>query len=270
MNTLLKTFLIFTLCGLLCIAYAQKPQAPATSIASSEPAVATSVAELAELGAAKQQIRLLEAQLQLTREFQGSVLDTVYWGLGGVFVVVGLLLGFGWFANFKVYERDKDSLRLELLSVASKQGADLKTELIARAAELEKSIAVKADSAGVSLGASLDASIKEELSPIRTSLKSVDTRVFRLELDKRKDKMLAEPSFSMALTQALNLVEICRLRAEDEIPDLIQFMLQKLDGGGKFTASEITRVNKIIDDFPEHYKALTDRLRAKLVASDIF
>lgn len=29
-------------------------------------------------------------------------------------MLVGLIVGFGWFANFRVYERDKESIRNEL------------------------------------------------------------------------------------------------------------------------------------------------------------
>lgn len=60
------------------------------------PASTTAIVAVVEPPAIpNQQIKLLEEQLRLTREFQTSLLDTVYWALGGVFLVVGLLLGFG-------------------------------------------------------------------------------------------------------------------------------------------------------------------------------
>ena len=42
-----------------------------------------------EVAALRQQNRLLEVQLQSARDFQGAVLDTIYWALGGVFLAPG-------------------------------------------------------------------------------------------------------------------------------------------------------------------------------------
>lgn len=221
------------------------------------------------LNAANQQIKLLESQLEMTREYQSLLLSTVYWALGGVFVLVGLLLGFGWLANFKIYERDKESLRSEMLSELSKVSADIASSFLAQSSALEQGLNAKSEAATEALSKLLDSNIDKVLKPMRYEFVGVEQRVFSLELLRRKAVMDAEPSDSMALTAALRCLEVCRTRAEDEIPDIIKFMLVKLDRGGRFTAKEITQVNAFIDMLPAQYKALTDRLRAKLVASDI-
>lgn len=108
------------------------------------------------------------------------------------------------------------------------------------------------------------------LKPVTESAVRIEQRIFRLEFDHRKERMQANPSDNMALTDALGLLELCHKRAQDDVPDIMNFMLKKIDKGGKLTAHEITRVNAVIDLLPVHYKALTDKVRAKLVASDIF
>jgi hypothetical protein len=65
---------------------------------------------------ADRQIELLESQLTAIREYNSSLLQTVYWSLGVVVVLAVALVGFGWFTNFRVYERDKNSIRQELLT----------------------------------------------------------------------------------------------------------------------------------------------------------
>lgn len=90
-----------------------------------------------ELSAAKTQIKLLENQIQLQREFQSAILDTVYWSLGGVFVAVGLLLGFGWFANFKVYDRDKQALQSDIDTRLRTSATDLSNDIVRRGNQLQ-------------------------------------------------------------------------------------------------------------------------------------
>jgi len=234
------------------------------------PTAQTTSSNISEINLARQQIKLLESQLQSTREYQGHLLDTVYWALGGIFVLVGLLLGFGWFANFKVYERDKDSIRTELAAEISNTSRTMELELRKIESELHSSLDIKSKASSESLSTQLKTQLEEALAPIKSSISSAEDRIFQLQLHQRKEQMENETSDSMALTKAVYVLELCVQKAMDEIPDIINVILKKLEKGGKFTAREITNVNRIIDKLPTQYQALTDRLRAKLVASDIF
>lgn len=213
---------------------------------------------------------MLEAQLTSMREYHSSLLDTVYWALGGVFVVTGLLLGFGWFANFKVYERDKDALRSELEAKVEAAVKELAAGAAKDLAALQQAVKEQADSSKQALESSLKGLSAESVKPLSASISGLDRRLFQLELLRLKEKMKANPSDNMALTDALGLLELCHRREEDELPDILHFILKKIDAGGRFTAAEITRVNAVLDKLPAHYKALSDRVRAKLVASDLF
>lgn len=244
------------------------PPTPASSqVAASSP---DQTKDLPELVAAKEQIRQLQTQVQVMKDYHGSLLDTVYWALGGVFVVVSLILGFGWFANFKVYERDKQTLREELDAQVKAQNVNLTGSFERLSTELKESISSQVSHAAAALQEQVTSETAKRIDPVSSSVAGVAGRVFRLELTRLKDKMLANPSDNMALTDALGVLELCKTRAQDELPDTINFMLKKIAKGGRLTASEITRVNAVIDELPAHYKALCDRLRAVLVASDIF
>ena len=69
---------------------------------------------------------LLQAQIEVMREYDQKLLDTVYWSLGVIGGIAVLLLGFGWFVNFKVYERDKRSMQQELDSTLRREIAEAK------------------------------------------------------------------------------------------------------------------------------------------------
>src|SRR6266581_4289412 len=97
----------------------------------------------------------LRAQLELMRSFQDSLLSTVYWSLGVLLVIVAVLVGFGWFANFRVYQRDLEGLKRELEVLVAKSLAELKGALeislrdsLATAKwELEQGLSTRIDSA---------------------------------------------------------------------------------------------------------------------------
>lgn len=55
-----------------------------------------------------------KAQLSAIKDYHSSLLDTVYWSLTALTTIVALLAGFGWFANFRMYENDKTRLKDDL------------------------------------------------------------------------------------------------------------------------------------------------------------
>lgn len=59
-------------------------------------------------------IAALEREVEVFREFTENILSTVYFSLGTVIVVLFAMVGFGWYQNFRSYERDKELLRQQL------------------------------------------------------------------------------------------------------------------------------------------------------------
>lgn len=258
MFRLLKVLLLVTLMQLALPASAESLK-PKVSNVDASVSKSGAILETTDLNEMKYQVKLLETQLQMTREYQNSLLDTVYWALGGVFIVVSLLLGFGWLVNFKVYERDKDALKAELENITR-----------GKVIELDEVITTKIASINSNIDKQIKESINEILKPHIKSTSAIESRVFQMELKRLKEDMEANKSNHMALTDALGLLELCNRKQQREVPDIVQFMLKKIDLGGKLTAMEITRVNVVLDSLPAHYRTLTEKLRTKLVASDIF
>lgn len=72
---------------------------------------------------------ILQSQIELMRQYEDRILQTVYWSLGGMITVVVLIAGFGWFANFRLYEHDKKVLRQELLQLLTHEMEKIHKEL---------------------------------------------------------------------------------------------------------------------------------------------
>jgi hypothetical protein len=67
------------------------------------------------------EIAVLKAQLDQMKFNDQRMLSTVYWALGLLGTITVAIVGFGWFANFKVYERDKDAMKAALQQEVRKE-----------------------------------------------------------------------------------------------------------------------------------------------------
>jgi len=242
--------------GLLAISMTVHAQAVK---ATTQPQSVPNAQSTSETPPESKEVALLRSQLADAKDFHASILDTVYWALGGTFVLAGLLLGFGWLANFKVYQRDKSALKSELEAGLVTKLGEMDSSIESRLADLPNLVAT----------ATKEAVARSE-NTIKSSLSKLSDKMFRIELGHLKDNMEANPRPSLALTDALKLFGLCANKAPDELPDIMHFMLKKIGEGGKLTANEITRLNEFLDALPTHYRTLTDKLRSQLEASDIF
>lgn len=67
----------------------------------------------------KESIQELKIKNESLIGFQSSLLSTVYWSLGFLGSITALLVGFGWWSNFRVHEKDKENLKSEIKSLIS-------------------------------------------------------------------------------------------------------------------------------------------------------
>lgn len=181
------------------VAYAQPGPVPAPSVIRAVPV-------------SDSEVSLLREQNKIIRDYQESILDTVYWALGALFVIAALLAGFGWWSNFKVYDKDKArlqedleakvaqleaelSLRIEnsrgeLVRVVTEKSEAHLNRLLAEASDLRNRVA-STDSKVVGLNeavGSLDASLKTSVKAIRqlisenaAELRQVEEHIWELK-----------------------------------------------------------------------------------------
>ncbi len=76
------------------------------------------------------EVALLQSELATVRSYDDKLLATVHWALGIVVTVVLVMAGFGWYANFRSYDRDKLAMRTEFESEIANRWREL-TERVA-------------------------------------------------------------------------------------------------------------------------------------------
>lgn len=142
------------------------------------------------------EVKLLQRQLEDSRRFQDQILSTVYWSLGILAAVAMLLVGFGWFVNFRVYERDKASLERDLRTQMNEDVRTFKTQAneaaAASTASLEQSLvtqlaaAEKRNTAQVKeLLDALEQKILARVAANASELRSLKWRVLHLQLEEK-------------------------------------------------------------------------------------
>lgn len=63
-----------------------------------------------------ERIATLETKLNSAENYNSQILDAVYWSLGVSVAIVLLVIGLGWYTNFKIYQNDLNKIRNEIRS----------------------------------------------------------------------------------------------------------------------------------------------------------
>lgn len=187
--------------------------APVTSVAASSP---TSPASQ------NPEVLILRAQLADSQKFQEQILSTVFWSLGAVAGVTLLLVGFGWFTNFRVYERDRTSLERELRShlveEISRAKAEASQAAIARFSEQEHSLVSSVAGAETRISTSTNAIIQIAAAEVRakhdalsSTTKSLRREVHQLQLANKiaeRQDWLVKKNFRNALQASVTALDL--------------------------------------------------------------
>ncbi len=80
-------------------------------------------------GAGGVEIYLLKEQIKLIKEYQGSLLSTVYWSLSAILGLALVLVGFGWWSNIHIYRAEIARLREEVESRTSESESSMELAL---------------------------------------------------------------------------------------------------------------------------------------------
>jgi len=249
----------------LQVTFAQVPplkaQTQTASATASQP-----TAESAELQATRQQVKLLEHQLQITKDFQSSVLDTIYWALGGVFLALSLVFGFSWFTNFRLYDRDKQALHADLQSrtdvavkelhaEASRAGLSVDRRLDEKLAEFTRSTEFQFENAQERLKSEAQASVQA----IERSHASIQRSILRLQVR-------TEPDLAQRLMLAQRLLYYTVDAAPEDVPDVISAMLRAIEDGAKLNPREASSLNLTLDKVKPEHAAFVSKLRERIVS----
>jgi len=198
----------------------------------------------------------LRTQLEVMRSFDASLLSTVYWSLGTLVVIVAVLIGLGWFANFRVYQRDLEGIKRELDALAAKNIAELKAAL---ESSLRNGLATAKKE--------LEQALSERIESVSRSVLILRAEFHRFAFDMRTDKK----NYSMATTSAIRLLDASiELKWDGFINSALTGLVSSIDNGGGLTLLELRLATDLLMGLSDSYAVLRDRAKAALAKAKTF
>ena len=224
---------------------------------------------------------LLRAQLEVMRQYDERLLQTVYWALGTAFGLVLFAAGAGWYVNFRLYERDKQALRTELRSEVETRSATIgrslehglqeartslddaikkiTADLHEEASRQREQIEEAAVQAGEAAARNLQAHFKKmqrEMLYMRYTASRSDAQRWREQ--GVHDNELHE--YMKSLTMATQLVEYS-ISWDWTVARALDDIQEALKSGARPGVVEATELSEMVAVLPDKYSIEVERLR---------
>jgi len=255
----------FLLAALLVLFAATSPaQQPALPASAAHPAQT-------QLQPAAAEVAVLKAQLATMQSFTDGLLATVHWSLGGVVVVAGLLVGFGWFSTLRLHDREIAALRNELAASLSAQSRATREALEAAATtkldELTKS--AKEDLSRTS-EEKIDA-LKASLSHLAATLENLQTRTSFAAFQSEAWYWEVRGIRGNELTQYINILGLAVHESNSlRISQSLKRIEELLTAGTQVMPATITGIVKLLDSLPPEQSIHAEALRTALRAAKTY
>jgi hypothetical protein len=223
------------------------PSLPPSKTASTT----TSTAVTQAISKEELELKVLQAQSATMKEYHSSLLDTVYWALGTVATVAALLVGFGWFANFKFHEAEKQRLKEELETRIGEATARLDAHLGTREAEVLKLVDSRLDTYLTKIARDID--IAREEASRATQDNAAATKELKVTIEGLKESEKNSARRDAELEATLRLVEehVWNLKGipTNTLITQAQGLASSINAGNRYyIASALERMQKTIKD----------------------
>lgn len=151
------------------------------------------------------ELELLRNQNELIKEYHSSLLSTVYWSLSALMTIAVLLIGFGWWSNSRMHEKDKERLKDEVKILISEMESKVDISLANNRTEYLMLLDNRLDNLSERFS-NENSTIKADFSEKITELKKISDE-FNSFIS-RTDKTLMQYSKDLSISEAdLRIVE---------------------------------------------------------------
>lgn len=186
-----------------------------------------------------QELIIAKAELAALNHFQEQVLSTVYWSLGTIAGLAILLTGYGWWTNFRIYDREKASLNRELKVYIDQELNKITEQFRVDFGKLKSDTNASLDSNLKTIEARittfLEKSIEDHKSEVKSQISQVNReqnkilkKILTIELSntlKEREKDLQNKSYRNALQESVFALEIAiKLSSEYEIGEALDLV----------------------------------------------
>jgi len=213
------------------------------------------------------EVTALRAQLQVMRDYDQRLLATVYWSLGGILTLAGLLVGLGWYANFRVYERDRASLAREVRTEAQSELLRIRERLDRESAEEYARLAGELRRVSQNAAQSVREEVMKTIDGFRKDLRRLEYLHLQAEGEtwrSRDVQVNALRSYIPMLELALSLnnqywIADCLDHIHTALGDLLAG-----NGGPRPDAELIRRISEVLGKVPIEFDVSVSAIKSRL------
>lgn len=208
----------------------------------------------------------LREQLDQMRHSDDRLLATVHWALGVVDFLAVLLAGFSWYTNFRVYERDKNSLKDELRVFVrqelEKGSHESRTEL----RQIQDAIDETLKTSGKEFQARLDASQQASQKYAKEIKESLEDKFDHFKYDYFKLQIqFEETNKTPPATRLRTFISFLDLTVEFgwewAYVEALQRIAALLREGATVSASDLPQLNSILAKIPKDFALQVDAIK---------
>jgi hypothetical protein len=174
---------------------------------------------------ASDEVIILRAQLETMRQYDQRLLETVYWSLASIGAIVLLIVGLGWYTNFRLYKREISDIKRDV------------------------QIALRAD---------MVAAARDAANSALSDFKKMQYQLLKIEAEKHeKDGYKGNAIFTYA-----RMIEVAQSYAPElYVPEILDEMLRLLKTEGvRFHAGIASEILKAMEGLPKQYSADRDAI----------
>ena len=221
-----------------------------------------------ELELAKIQIVKLTAQVDAMNKFQTDLLTTVYWSLGTLITVAIFLIGYSWFSNFRVYERDKLSLKSELSANINSDMEHIRSEFSQKTVEFKNEVKDQVNESIRSEIDTLDRKINKYRNESKSEFLWLEKNLIEMERDKWREKKVLSNAFRASaklLKNAILLESNWSVSAAlDSLLEDLNAILKQTNPSTHLDSDDIQRAVKIIEQVDSSHALIIKTIKEKI------
>lgn len=201
------------------------------------------------------EVKVLEAQVAIMREYQDQFVSMVNWSLGAVLTMAFGLAAFNWYSSKASYDRDIQALRQENKTLHIELSALLKSE----ANQIEKNLRETLATAQTDIQNTFTKLVDSKISSIKNEVLSLK---FKSTKQEAKDA-LEKKSYEWAISKYCELLEVSVRQGSDhyEVGEILDAIGDVLDNPAtSLSADSVTDAIESMQRLPTRYQAAAQNL----------
>jgi len=212
-------------------------------------------------------VTLLKTQLSLMREFNQHILSTVYWSLGTIVLIAILLVGFSWFTNYRMYERELAALRQELIGLFDKQMSAFSSDFNLKSIDNFKDISKRSIEA-------VHSATKQIVTPLQIKIAECTENISELQFAELISEARYWESKGVKENQARQYLKMLsaaiQMKSEIRITDSLAQLRELLEGGTRIFHHNIPEILEMLNALDPKFSVHAEALRNALKTSKTY